>query len=1000
MAKELLIGLVIGAILNGSFTAAFRKADKTVAQLGKGLDSAMRSQERLGSKIERAQTKQLGLQQRISYALLMGDGNANKLIRRYERMQRVIGKAVEKQNQFTQAIQKAQKAQTGLSAAIEKQEQRRQQREKLKGDIVSSTAMTASVVIPAWKSVKTYMEQEEAATQLKVSMLKADGSFGEYDHIVKKAQSLGQKYPGTPTEFIQLAEELSTQGISDKTINQGGLETAAQLKVVLDMKSGAGEFFGKMLEGHGLVEKDFEKAADITQRARFAFGTKPTDMYQSMSYYSPKVNTLGITGIDNYEKLKALEGIGAQVGLEGSRFGTNFAMMISKLGEGPDALKAAKKGIKAEAGDILKQTGVDFNFFDKKGNFRGLDAMVTEIEKLKIIKAKKGEKAALLVAGKLFGEEAARPALIIAEKGRQGFERNLELMRQQGSLQDRITLKTSTLASALESLGGVWESAVGTIGSAFAEDIKEFAKLATELIENDLTPLLKENKTAVKWFIGIAAGMTMASTAVLALKFAFSGVASFINAALMPIRLFKAGKALSELAKVNGKLSFFNKLGNRIATMASSTKRGLFDLVQSGISASQRLALGFKRNVLNAMRSSVGWFKDTASAFAFHGRKIGTGMVSGFHRLRRLSMTVGRAVGGFLARNAAKAGRALLSFGRIMGGAVVKGLMLAGKAFMWLGRAFLMNPIGLAITAIAVGAYLIYTYWEPIKTFFGNLWDWVGQKFSAAGQWISEKWTGISNWFGSIWDSLGLLFSNGIANIGSFISHFNPLQLFQTVFSTVLNWFGIDLPSRFSGFGQNIIDGLVNGIKNAWELAKNTVSELGSGIKNWFAEKLGIHSPSRVFKGYGHNIVEGLAVGIENKQPLASQATSALGQAVGSSFQTAKRGWVDDLWLGVMQFGTGLRQFFALSDWHDRPLRTPNFNPAASNDGLFADYQPLNREPVAERPAMTVHFNPTINLNGNGGDVMNQVQQGLQMSLHEFEQLLNRVLDQRQRRAY
>src|SRR5438045_9373604 len=34
------------------------------------------------------------------------------------------------------------------------------------------------------------------------------------------------------------------------------------------------------------------------------------------------------------------------------------------------------------------------------------------------------------------------------------------------------------------------------------------------------------------------------------------------------------------------------------------------------------------------------------------------------------------------------------------------------------------------------------------------------------------------------------------------------------------------------------------------EEAKKIVSDLGDGIKGWFADKLGIHSPSRVFKGY------------------------------------------------------------------------------------------------------------------------------------------------------
>lgn len=45
-------------------------------------------------------------------------------------------------------------------------------------------------------------------------------------------------------------------------------------------------------------------------------------------------------------------------------------------------------------------------------------------------------------------------------------------------------------------------------------------------------------------------------------------------------------------------------------------------------------------------------------------------------------------------------------------------LLGVGRVFIWLGRALLTNPIGLAITAIAVAAYLIYKNWTPIKAFF------------------------------------------------------------------------------------------------------------------------------------------------------------------------------------------------------------------------------------------------------------------------------------------
>ena len=47
--------------------------------------------------------------------------------------------------------------------------------------------------------------------------------------------------------------------------------------------------------------------------------------------------------------------------------------------------------------------------------------------------------------------------------------------------------------------------------------------------------------------------------------------------------------------------------------------------------------------------------------------------------------------------------------------------------------------------------------------------------------------------------------------------------------------------------------------------------------------------------------------------------------------------------------------------------------------------------------AVTIHFNPTIN--APGGDVA-QIQTALQMSLRDFEQLFERLMADRQRRAY
>lgn len=170
-------------------------------------------------------------------------------------------------------------------------------------------------------------------------------------------------------------------------------------------------------------------------------------------------------------------------------------------------------------------------------------------------------------------------------------------------------------------------------------------------------------------------------------------------------------------------------------------------------------------------------------------------------------------------------------------------LLWAGKTVLLLGRALLMNPIGLAVMAIATAAYLIYKYWDPIKAYFLGLWAEVKQGFNG-----------------------------GFAGIAALILNFSPLGLFYRAFAGVMNYFGVEMPGKFSEFGTMLMQGMVQGITNGLAAVKGAITGAADSSITWFKEKLGIHSPSRVFAELGGYTMAGLEQGLTNNQqgPLAA----------------------------------------------------------------------------------------------------------------------------------
>jgi hypothetical protein len=90
------------------------------------------------------------------------------------------------------------------------------------------------------------------------------------------------------------------------------------------------------------------------------------------------------------------------------------------------------------------------------------------------------------------------------------------------------------------------------------------------------------------------------------------------------------------------------------------------------------------------------------------------------------------------------------------------------------------------------------------------------------------------------------------------------------------------IPSKIVQIGRDLIDGLINGIRERWQALKDGVSSIASGIADTVRGMLGINSPSRVFAEIGGHLMDGLSHGIERTAglPLAAMRSVATGLAV------------------------------------------------------------------------------------------------------------------------
>ena len=124
------------------------------------------------------------------------------------------------------------------------------------------------------------------------------------------------------------------------------------------------------------------------------------------------------------------------------------------------------------------------------------------------------------------------------------------------------------------------------------------------------------------------------------------------------------------------------------------------------------------------------------------------------------------------------------------------------------------------------------------------------------------------------------------------IQAFVPLALLETYKNAIDAVFGAgschvlsvrNYGAEFTEFGNMIVRGLINGLLAGLGQIKSAISTIGESTIGWFKEKLGIHSPSRVFAELGGFTMAGLQQGLVAGQSGPLGTISDLGKRLAAA---------------------------------------------------------------------------------------------------------------------
>lgn len=527
-------------------------------------------------------------------------------------------------------------------------------------------------------------------------------------------QAMGREIPMATNDIAEMAAAGLRMGVAKDEV-LGFVRTSAKMATAFEMPAGQlAEEMGKIAGIYKIPIGEIEGLAD------------------TINYLDDNAQS---KGGDIIEVMKRIGGMASMVGMsskDAAALGSTFLTLGASAEVASTATNAVIRELSVAASqpkrfqDGLKELGLEAEQLqrDMARNATGTIQMV--LDKLNALDKERQLTVATQLFGKEYGDDVSKLAGGIEEYRRQLALANSE--KSKGSMQKEADAKKDTASAQWQLFQNQWSEFMVSLGDQMLPTVKELLKGGGAILEG-FSAFAKENGAAIAKIFSVSAHVALAVVTAKFLMFV-QGLARYLigsssSGGLMikenATQAWEALKKLPEQSR-NARASF-KKAGSGVRDVALKSA----EEVRRLFSRTGRAFSTMGHRLRNLMAES-------GRAVAVAASRTGQVLSAAGLGMRRLSVSAEHSA----RAGAAGVGRAFSAAGRGV-----------GRVFVGLGRIIRANPMGLALTALAAAAFLVYKNWGPIKQFFVELWegakektkpfvDWMKTEFSEAGQWFRQ----------------------------------------------------------------------------------------------------------------------------------------------------------------------------------------------------------------------------------------------------------------------